>query len=146
MIYEQQIDIRWSDVDLNQHVRHSAYYDFGASARIWYLKKIGFGNNEFNQLKIGPVLFSEQCSFIKEVHLNESITINILKGPTKPDGSQFTLYHEIFNSNGDKCAHIKIQGAWIDSKLRKVTIPPIEIAKGFMKLEEGMDYSYKKTR
>ena len=28
------IQIRWSDIDQNRHLRHSAYYDYGSNGRI----------------------------------------------------------------------------------------------------------------
>jgi acyl-CoA thioesterase FadM len=33
-IFSKQLSFRWSDLDPNFHVRHSAYYDFGAQHRI----------------------------------------------------------------------------------------------------------------
>jgi acyl-CoA thioester hydrolase len=34
----KQLSFRWSDLDPNFHVRHSAYYDFGAQHRIEFWK------------------------------------------------------------------------------------------------------------
>jgi acyl-CoA thioester hydrolase len=31
------LDIRWSDLDPNFHLRHSVYYDYGAFARVQFL-------------------------------------------------------------------------------------------------------------
>ena len=36
--FTKEISIRWSDLDPNFHVRHSAYYDFGAQHRIEILE------------------------------------------------------------------------------------------------------------
>ena len=41
--FEQNITVRWSDLDPNGHVRHSVYYDYGAQARIAYMQKQGIG-------------------------------------------------------------------------------------------------------
>jgi acyl-CoA thioester hydrolase len=32
--YSKKIDIRWSDIDANFHLRHSVYYDLGAFLRM----------------------------------------------------------------------------------------------------------------
>ena len=55
--FEKQIEIRWSDVDQNRHVRHSAYYDFGTHLRGRYLAEHGYDAESMNEMKLGPVLF-----------------------------------------------------------------------------------------
>jgi acyl-CoA thioester hydrolase len=37
----KEIHIRWADLDPNFHVRHSAYYDFGAQHRVEILEQLG---------------------------------------------------------------------------------------------------------
>lgn len=140
----EKIEVRWADVDQNQHVRHSAYYDYGAHMRLRYFKKLGFGVEEFRSLKIGPILFHEECHFIRELYLNDTVNINILRGDIRPDGSRWVLYHEIYNNHGVKSAQIKISGAWMDIVKRKLTVPPAEIAEAFMSLPMGEDFVYKK--
>lgn len=140
-LFSVQVDIRWADVDLNQHVRHSVYYDLGAHTRMRYLEHIGFHAQKLFKLGLGPILFHEQCSFIQEIKMNDTVTINILRGDFKEDGSQWSLHHEITNSNGKKCAHITVKGAWMDVIRRKVTAPPEELRKEMLNLEIGSSYS-----
>ena len=40
-IYSIDFEFRWSDVDANQHVMHSKYYEAGAHCRMCYLKEHG---------------------------------------------------------------------------------------------------------
>lgn len=141
---QTSIAVRWSDVDMNNHVRHSAYYDYGAHMRLTYFNNIGFDLKKFQELQIGPILFHEECSFIKELHLNDIIIINVLLGESRPDGSRWTLHHEIFNSKGEKAAHITVKGAWIDLTKRKLTVPPPALATHFATLEKGMEFVYGK--
>lgn len=136
--------VRWADADPNLHVRHSSYYDYGAHARIMLFDHLGYGLDEFNELRLGPILFSESCQFIRELHPNRPITVNTLRGDIRADGARWTLYHEIFNHNEEKAAHIKITGAWIDLDKRKLTIPPPDMAEGLLALPFGEDYVYKK--
>jgi acyl-CoA thioester hydrolase len=144
MTFKETIKVRWSDVDFNQHVRHSAYYDYGAHCRIRYFQKMGFGSEQFKEWNIGPVIFTEQCNFIKELRLDDIIEINMLIGKMKPDGSQWTFYHEIFNSKGDKCAHIMLKGAWMDTIKRRVIAPPKIITDAFIDLPQGSEFVYGK--
>ncbi|MCI4670618.1 MAG: acyl-CoA thioesterase [Bacteroidia bacterium] len=144
--FEREIDIRWSDTDPNRHVRHSAYYDFGAHVRIRFFAENGFDSDRMADLNFGPIVFKEECSFIKEIHPNETIRINFLRGEMRPDGSRWVIHHEIFNKNDEKCAHLTLKGAWMDLKLRKLTIPPAGLAQAFLGLPEGEYYEYQKNK
>lgn len=144
MSYEKKIDVRWSDIDQNRHVRHSAYYDYGAHTRIQFFTQFGYNTNFMQELNIGPILFKEECTFLKELHADEVITVNLLKGDISEDGSRWVLHHEIFNQKGDKSAHITIKGAWMDLKLRKLTTPPVKIVEIINQLPKGDYFEYKK--
>jgi len=142
--FEQQLAVRWSDVDQNRHVRHSCYYDYGAHSRIRFFAAVGFDAKKMSQENIGPILFKEECSFLRELGLNETITINFQKGEVREDGSRWILHHEIFNSLGEKSAHITIKGAFMDLATRKLTIPPKELAVAIHDLPQGEEYVYRK--
>lgn len=142
--FEINIEVRWADADPNRHVRHSAYYDYGAHARIRFFVKHGYTAKKLADLNIGPIIFKEECSFIRELHPDDEIRINLLKGEVKADASRWTLHHEIFNQHGEKCAQVSTQGAWIDLSKRKLTTPPKDIAKAILKLPAGSFYTYQK--
>jgi len=141
---EKIIEVRWSDCDPNRHVRHSAYYEYGAHIRIDFFAKIGFDADQMNHLNIGPILFKEECSFLKEIRPGESIKINLLKGDISEDGGRWVLHHELFNQQNEKSAHITVKGAWIDLELRKLTVPPPALAKVLLELPEGEYFTYGK--
>jgi len=141
---KKKLAIRWGDCDLNRHVRHSAYYDFGAHVRIRFFSEMGFDTQKMGSLNIGPILFKEECAFIRELHLEDTIFVNLLKGDVSPDGSRWELHHEIFNSKQEKSAHITVKGAWMDLIARKLTKPPAELVTLIDQLESGTYYSYKK--
>lgn len=137
------IKVRWSDVDANRHVRHSAYYDYGAHTRISMFDSMGFDSIMMSKLNIGPIIFKEECTFLKELYLSEEIKVNVLKDENnKLDSSKWKLHHEIFNSKNQKCAHITLSGAWIDLSIRKLTTPPATLAKFLNDLPDGKDYVY----
>lgn len=144
MTFEKKIEIRWADCDANRHVRHSAYYDFGAHSRIKFFTEMGFNSANLAQMDLGPILFKEECSFIRELRAEDTIMVNLLKGKVSEDASRWELHHEIYNSQGEKSAHITIKGAWMDLKKRKLTIPPIELASKLHELEQGDYYVYGK--
>ena len=51
--------VMWSQIDANQHMRHSAYADFAAQARLVMLEEAGLGPAVLYKLNIGPLMFRE---------------------------------------------------------------------------------------
>lgn len=145
MKFEKIFEVKWADVDQNRHVRHSAYYDYGAYVRIRFITESGYGAKKSDEIHLGLILFKEECHFIREISPDDKVRVNILKGDINKDGSRWTVYHEIYNQNEEKVAHIKAIGAWMDTSKRKLTIPPADLANAFHKLSTGEDYVYKKT-
>lgn len=127
-IFTKQISIRWSDLDPNFHMRHSAYYDFGAQHRIEILASQGLTVEVMQEQHFGPIAFREECVFRKEIHLKDQIFISTKIGKMKPDASRWTIVHELKDADGTLCAKISIDGAWIDTKLRKLAIPTPKMA------------------
>lgn len=126
--FSKEISIRWSDLDPNFHLRHSAYYDFGAQHRIEILSQEGLTMKVMQEQHFGPVAFREECIFRKEIHLADTITISTKIGKMKADASRWTIVHELHNQNNVLCAKITIDGAWMDTKLRKLAVPTPTIA------------------
>lgn len=124
--FVKKIDIRWSDLDPNFHLRHSAYYDFGAYCRVCYLNEVGLTPQVLVQHQIGPILFREECSFRKEIHFGDDISIDLQLEKSTPNFSRWTMKHHVLKNNEILCATITIDGAWIDTKLRKLTVIPHE--------------------
>lgn len=143
-VFESNIEVRWSDCDPNRHVRHSAYYDYGAHVRIRFFIELGYTAAKLSKLNLGPILFKEECSFIKEIYPDDIITVNLLRGEISGDASRWVLHHEIVNQHGEKSAHITVKGAWMDLGIRKLTTPPAELAQAFLDLPKGEEYTYRK--
>lgn len=143
---EKRLEVRWADCDANRHVRHSAYYDYGAHSRIRFFSEIGFDSDTMTKQNIGPILFKEECTFLKELREGDSITVRLLKGDIVSDGSRWVLHHEIYNEKQEKCAHISIKGAWMDLVKRKLTTPPADLVKALHDLPVGDYFVYKRDK
>jgi acyl-CoA thioester hydrolase len=131
-VFTKEISIRWSDLDPNFHMRHSAYYDFGAQHRIEILERQGLTMKIMQQQHFGPVIFREECVFRKEIHLGDKIFISTKIGKLKSDGSRWTIIHELKDENEVICAILTIDGAWMDTQLRKLAQPTPQIAQEVM--------------
>lgn len=126
--FSKQLSFRWSDLDPNFHMRHSAYYDFGAQHRIEILETLGLTINVLKTDNFGPILFREECVFRKEIGLSDTIFIHTKISKMRPDASRWSIVHEFKNEDDKLCATITVDGAWMDTKLRKIANPTPAIA------------------
>ena len=79
MKFKVTFNTKWSDFDPNRHMRHTAYNDYAAEVRVRFFQEHGLSINEFAKLNIGPILFKEETSFLKEIHIGENITVKMEK-------------------------------------------------------------------
>ncbi|HVV05858.1 MAG TPA: acyl-CoA thioesterase [Puia sp.] len=122
-LFSKIISIRWSDIDPNFHMRHSAYYDFGAQQRIEIIESLGLTLQLMQQQNFGPILFREECVFKKEIRLSDTITLHCRLARRNADVSRWTIQHEFTAVDNKSCAIITVDGAWIDTRGRKLLSP-----------------------
>ena len=140
MTYHITFPTKWSDFDPNRHMRHTAYNEYAAEVRVRYFAEQNFSIEEFTKHNIGPVLFTEETSFRKEVHLGENITVNMKLSGLSENNERWKLTHEVFNEAGKLSAVIKVYGAWLDLTKRKLTTPPKEAESLFLNAEKTEDF------
>jgi acyl-CoA thioester hydrolase len=137
MSFKVEFATKWSDFDPNRHMRHTAYNEYAAEVRIRYFSEHNFSIQEFTKHNIGPILFTEETSFRKEIHLGENITVNIKLAGLSANNERWKLVHEVFNEAGKLSAVIKVYGAWMNLLKRKLTTPPIEAENLFINAEKA---------
>ena len=133
--------VMWAQIDANQHMRHSAYADFAAQARMALLDTLGLKANVFLKNNRGPILFREELVYIKEINMNELISVSCELLKCKKDGSKWTIKHQVYNSKQELSAIITVDGAWIDLSKRKIASLPENILHLFMKIPRSADFS-----
>ena len=131
---------RWADFDPNNHMRHSAYTDYAAEARVRMFNEYGLNLSEFNKLKIGPILFREETIFRREIRLSEDIRVEVLLKGISKKGERFKFHHKILKTDGTLAAEVEIYGAWLDLKTRKLTKPPEEVYKALIDIEKTKEF------
>lgn len=130
----------WSMIDINGHLRHSAYADFAAQARVNILEKFGFSKELF-KLHIGPILFREETIYYKEIRLNEFIEVSCELLKCRDDASRYSLQSIVYRkSDGIKAAEINVDGAWLDLGLRKLTTIPEEMKTTFLNMPKASGF------
>ena len=138
----KEIQVRWSDLDPNVHLRHSIYYDWGAFCRIAFLEQHHLTTGVMQRLQIGPILFREECIFRREIRLGDKVTIDLQVLKTKRDYSRWTIQHTV-RKNGDTIsAIITVDGAWLDTAKRKLATPPIEVSETFGQMPTSQNFQW----
>jgi len=140
--YIKEVQLRWSDLDPNFHLRHSVYYDWAAFARIEFLNACGLTPAVMTQLKFGPILFREECVFKKEIRLGDTITIDIMLTKARKDFSRWTITHQIYKNTDTLSALLTVDGAWLDVVKRKIAIPPAEVTDVFNQMPKATDFQW----
>lgn len=138
----RNIQLRWSDLDPNFHVRHSIYYDWGAFVRVEFLNAYGLTWKTMHELKFGPILFREECVFRKEIRSGDEIKMNLELLSSKKDFSRWTIQHQIARADGTLCAVLTVDGAWMDLVKRKLSSPPEKVHEVFNQMPKGEKFEW----
>jgi acyl-CoA thioester hydrolase len=134
------IQVRWSDIDQNRHLRHSAYYDYGATVRIACFSQHGLTNLRFEELRIGPILFREEAVFKREIKFEDRVTVDLSVTRATPDFSRWSVRHQFYKEDGILAAIIHLDGAWMDILTRKLAVPDEFIQNVFDDFPKAVDF------
>jgi len=138
----KEIQLRWSDLDPNYHLRHSIYYDWGAFSRIEFLREFDLTAQVMQQFHFGPILFREECVFRREIRDGDRITIDLTLLKAKKDYSRWSIRHNIIKNENTISAIITVDGAWIDTLQRKLSVPPPVAEKVFSQMPVDENFQW----
>lgn len=140
-LFNIPVQIRWSDLDPNLHIRHSVYYDWGAFCRIAFLNEQGLTTEVMHQLQFGPILFREECVFRREVRLGDDIRIDLRLLRSRADFSRWSIQHQVMKDS-TLCAVLTVDGAWINIAQRKLATPPEAVHSVFSKMPRSEQFEW----
>ena len=133
-MYSKSFEVRWDEVDPNQHMRHTVYLTYGAQARMDVFQQNGIEFAASHMGDIAPVLFREEAIYRREVNLNDRIEIRTFVTKLSDDAGRWSMRHEVIRPDGQLAATIEADGAWIDLTTRKLAVPPPDTAERFRDL------------
>jgi acyl-CoA thioester hydrolase len=134
------VAVRWADLDPNGHVRHSVYYDWGATVRITYLDQLGFGLPWMTRNGIGPILFREEARFMRELRLGDQLVMDVALAGSSADARKWKMRHRI-GRGAEQVAIIEVDGAWLDLRARKIVAPPEDLVRAFEGVARTEDFA-----
>lgn len=140
--FNRIIQIRWSDLDPNFHLRHSVYYDWGAYCRVEFLNEYGLSADVMQQLRFGPILFREECIFRKEIRSGDQVVIDLKLIKSRKDFSRWSIQHRITKNGDILCAVLSVDGAWLNVVERKLASPPEQVYEVFNKMPKDEKFEW----
>jgi acyl-CoA thioester hydrolase len=138
--FVKRFEVRWSDLDVNRHMRNTAYSQYCIDVRISFLKEHGFPVGEFGRRQIGPVIVREETRYEREIGAGETFQIDFRLAGFAPDGSRWRVQHEVRRGDGKRSAVVRIDGVWLDLARRRPVPPPPELYEAFRTLERTEDF------
>jgi acyl-CoA thioester hydrolase len=95
------IRIDWSEMDLFGHVNNVSYFKYIQASRVNYWELTGLAAS-FAETKIGPILLSTSCNFIKPLYYPGNIIIAARMEFMK--NTSFGIHHQVLNEQGEVAA------------------------------------------
>ena len=134
-------EIRWSDLDANNHVNYAAYIDAAGDLRYRFFILHGFPPGRFAQLGNGPVYTALQARFLREVRMGETITITYTLAGLSPRGSSWKVHHDVLKSNGKQAVNLDLEGTPLNLSTRKPVAPIPELLEAFNLIPRPPDFA-----
>ena len=125
--FQQQIVVRWQDIDANRHLRNTAYSEFATDTRFRYVAAHGYSQERFEELRFGPVILREDIRYRREVLLGQTVTVNFMAAGLSSDGSQWRVRQQVLLPDGREAAVLTLDGGWIHMDTRRLIEPPAEL-------------------
>lgn len=131
MRYTKIFIVRWSDSDVNGHLRNTAYSEYATDTRMSYLTDQGWPYGRFEEAGIGPVLLREELDYLRELRLGDTVEVDITCLGLSPDGARFRIGHDLWRPGGKKAARVVLAGGFLDLAKRRLVAPPAALRQVF---------------
>jgi acyl-CoA thioester hydrolase len=127
--WARRATLRWSDFDVNGHLRNTAYSDLANEARLAFFAEHGFALGRLRDLGIGPVILAERSTYCREVRLGEELTVDFVVAAMAPDARRGTVENRIRKPSGEAAAVVAVEAGWLSLERRGLVAPPPAVAR-----------------
>jgi acyl-CoA thioester hydrolase len=139
-VFEKKLVAGWGDMDLNPHMRNTAFLDKSADVRMMFFSENGFPMDEFIRRKIGPVIKKDEIEYFKEIRLLEELRVTLAIAGLAEDGSHFLIRNEFWRVDQKLAAKVTSDGGWLDLSIRKLAVPPEALLTALRLLPQTEDF------
>ena len=138
--YSGTYEIRFSDLDANNHVNYAAYINAAGDLRYRFFAEHGFPPERFEQLGMGPVYTDLHAQFMREVRMGETVTITFALSGFSANGARWRVHHDVIKSNGKKAVSIDLEGGLLDLAARQPASATPELLETFHLIPRTPDF------
>ena len=138
--YSGTYEIRFSDLDANNHVNYAAYINAAGDLRYRFFGERGFPPEKFEQLGIGPVYTALHAQFLREVRMGETVIMTFALAGLSPQGARWKVHHDVLKSNGKKAVSIDLEGGLLNLSTRQPASATPELLETFHLIPHTPDF------
>ena len=139
-------EVRWADLDPNDHARHTAIMDWATHGRITAWASEGLLSGTFLELGVAPVIFREETDYLREVAGGDTITVSFEFTGGTADWKHWRIRHRLYRKDGVHCATVVVRGAWLNLRERRVVAPSEIIARACAALPRAAEFEQLDSR
>ena len=139
-MFERKLTAGWGDMDLNSHMRNTAYLDKSADVRMMFFSENGFPMAEFHRLRMGPVILRDELDYFREIGLLEELRVTLEVAELSADGSRFLMQNTFYRQDGKLVARVRSKGGWLDLNARKLVAPPDRLLTAMRRAPRSEDF------
>jgi acyl-CoA thioester hydrolase len=125
------LKLDWSEMDLFGHINNVSYFKYIQASRVNCWERTGIAD-AFPKTRIGPILLSTGCQFIKPLHYPGNIVIEARIEFIK--NTSFGIHHRILNAAGEVAAEAHDVIVYYDFNKNEKTPIPDEFRKAVEEL------------
>lgn len=136
MQFPLRLDIRidWSEMDLFCHVNNVMFFKYVQASRVNYWEAMGM-NRLITEKRIGPILASTACQFLKQLHFPGNIVVQCRMEFIK--NTSFGFHHQVLNDKGELVAEAHDVMVMFDFNRNEKMPLPEEIRKKVEEIENS---------
>lgn len=138
--FTRTFHVRWADLDFNAHMKNTAYLDLGPDVRMMFFAENGFPMQEFERLRIGPVILRDEADYYRELKLLDSVTVDLVLAGLSEDNKRFRIRNHFFREDGKMAARVTSTGGWLDLDARKLITPPESLLQALLAMPRSEDF------
>lgn len=135
LLYVCELPVRWGDMDMNQHVNNTRYYQYLEEARIEWLDGLGAHRRQVGH---GLVLLKCTHYFLRPAEHPATVVVKLYAGEV--GRTSLTLEHQMYiKGQPDRIGYGDVKMVWITvNNQRPVPVPDkVRVAMGYEPLAEA---------
>jgi acyl-CoA thioester hydrolase len=139
-MFERTFTVGWADMDMNGHMKNTAYMDRCGDVRMMFFAEQGFSMREFEERGVGPVIQRDDLEYYRERRLLEPVRVTLQMAGLSADASRFLMRNEFHREDGKLVARVTSTGGWLGLAARRLVAPPDALADVLRSMDRTPDW------